>query len=260
MGQRAPTLIDRYADGLFLGIFQSGFSRVIGDPNLDEERAWQIDLGLNYEGYNFRGRVNLFHAWIQDYITYSVNTIDNLSGARLYQTINTKYATLAGFEAYGEYDLSDSVQLFGNMAFVEGRDQQIQQSLPGISPFEATTGVRILDGNGGRNWGTEFGARMVHQQERVGILRTTGNPLVVVPVEQATPGFSTFYVRGYLNATDNVRFVGGVENLGNRLYQEHLDLRLPATEDSGNANDVDFAATKVWAPGVTPYIGIEATY
>ncbi len=32
--QRPPTLIERYADGLFISSLQSGFTRVIGDPRL----------------------------------------------------------------------------------------------------------------------------------------------------------------------------------------------------------------------------------
>ena len=255
--QRPPTLIDRYADGLFLGIFQSGFSRVIGNPNVDEERAWQIDVGLDYDGYNFRGRVSLYHSWIIDYITYSANTVGNLPGAYLYQTLNTSYATLGGFEAYGEYDLSDTLQVFGAMSFVEGRDHGIDQPLPGISPFEGTLGVRLVDRYGGDTWGAEFGARMVHEQERIGAVRSSGDPTSVIVIEQRTPGFTTLYVRGYYNVTDNLHLIGGVENLGDRLYQEHLDLRLPASDPSAG---VDFSETNVWAPGITPYIGVEATY
>ena len=46
--QRAPTLVERYSDGMFLGIIQSGFSRVIGDPNLDKERLWQLDASTRF--------------------------------------------------------------------------------------------------------------------------------------------------------------------------------------------------------------------
>ena len=35
--QRPPTLTERFADGVFLGLLQSGFTRVIGDPTLKPE-------------------------------------------------------------------------------------------------------------------------------------------------------------------------------------------------------------------------------
>ena len=55
-GQRAPTLIERYSDGLFLGIAQSGFTRVIGEPALAPERDWQADLGLQADYDYWRAR------------------------------------------------------------------------------------------------------------------------------------------------------------------------------------------------------------
>ena len=82
--QRVPTLTERYADGLFLGIIQNGFSRVIGDPELDPERAWQVDLGLEAKEENWRGFVRGYYSWIIDYVTYQANIIGDPSGARLF--------------------------------------------------------------------------------------------------------------------------------------------------------------------------------
>ena len=45
-GQRAPTLTELYAAGPFVGVLQTGTSRLIGDPNLDKERLSQFDVGL----------------------------------------------------------------------------------------------------------------------------------------------------------------------------------------------------------------------
>jgi len=47
--ERAPTLMERYADGLFVGVNQSGFTRMVGDPDLDKERLWQVDVGVRKE-------------------------------------------------------------------------------------------------------------------------------------------------------------------------------------------------------------------
>ena len=58
-------------------------------------------------------------------------------------------------------------------------------------------------------------------------------------------------MRGYWNVRDSLRLIGGVENLFDRTYVEHLDLRLP------NDPVLGFANTVVYAPGITPYFGIE---
>ena len=77
--ERTPNLTDRYSDGLFLAVIQSGFSRVTGDPTLRKERNWQIDVRLDGEYEDFRTRFSFFNAWILDYITYAANEILDLS-------------------------------------------------------------------------------------------------------------------------------------------------------------------------------------
>jgi outer membrane receptor protein involved in Fe transport len=50
--------------------------------------------------------------------------------------------------------------------------------------------------------------------------------------------------------------VGGIENLFDKTYLEHLDLRLPNETINGQT----FANTAVYSPGITPYIGVEWTH
>jgi len=72
-----------------------------------------------------------------------------------------------------------------------------------------------------------------------------------VPIEQRTGGFYTSYVRGYYNLSQQVHLVGGIDNMFNRNYIEHLDLRLqgPAVTPGG--------ITNAFAPGFTAFIGLE---
>jgi outer membrane receptor protein involved in Fe transport len=48
--------------------------------------------------------------------------------------------------------------------------------------------------------------------------------------EIETPGFSIHSIRGYRRVTDAITFTTAVENLGDRLYREHLDTRLDLTQ------------------------------
>lgn len=246
--QRSPTLIERYADGLFLGIIQNGFSRVIGTPALQKERAWQADLTFSGEFDSWRTRVSGFAAWIDNYITYEANVILDPSGARLLRAINTDYATLAGIEWYGEVDLTMLLTGFASLRYVDGRDQGIEQPLAQISPLESRVGLRIQDPCESPVWGGEMGFRMVDRQHREAFFRNAGG-VGLVQVEDETPGFTTAYVRGFWNVRESFRVVGGVENLFDRTYVEHLDLRLPPQGA--------FPATVAYAPGITPYVGIE---
>jgi outer membrane receptor protein involved in Fe transport len=251
--QRVPSPVERYADGLFLGIIQSGFSRVIGTPDLDKERAWQIDVGLDAEGDRLRGRLTAFHAWIHDYVTYEANLISDVAGARLMRTINTDLATLAGFELYGEADLTDTLAVFGTLKYIDGRDRGIDVPLGSIAPLESRIGLRLVAPDETNRWGTELGARLVDGQDRLAYLRRVSVP-GIEQLEARTPGFTVFYLRGYWNVTDQLNLVAGVDNLFDRNYLEHLNLRLPP--DSANG----FPETAVLSPGITPYFGVEWTY
>jgi iron complex outermembrane receptor protein len=251
--QRVPTLTERYADGLFLGIIQSGFSRVIGDPRLEKERNWQLDLTFTADYENWRGRASMYMAWINDYVTFAANPISDPSGARLLLATNTDLATLGGFELYGERDVRPWLTAFASLNYVEGRDREIDAALPQIIPMWSRAGLRIKPVTETPKWGVELAAWMVNQQNRIGYLRSTSpSRSALIPVEEPTPGFTIFYVRGYWNLTERLNIIGGIDNLFDRTYLTHLNLRLP--------NQGQFINSTVFSPGITPYVGVEWTY
>lgn len=250
--ERLPNLEQRYSDGLFLAIIQSGFSRVIGDPSLSKERNWQVDARMDMDYEYIRARLSGFHSWVVDYITYEANEVLDPQGARLLRAINTDYATLTGFESYCEADLSPGWQIFGSLAYLDGRDREIDQPLAGINPLEGRLGFRWTDTAPENRWGVEWGLRMVDNQDRLGTLRAVAPATGVIELETATPGFTTSYLRGYMQPRDNVNVTFGVENLFDNNYFEHLNLRIPP--------DGSFGPTVVLSPGFTPYFGVELDY
>ncbi len=246
-----PDLYQRYANGIFLGVIQNGFSRVIGTPALPKERLLQFDLELRADYDEFRGRAGFFHGWLFDHATYEANIIDDPTGARLLRSISTDRAAMTGFEAYAEYDWLPRVTPFAGVRYVRGQDLVIAQPLPQISPLESTIGVRLEDLEASRPWGLEGGLRMVARQTRFASVRAMYEDLDVVEVELATPGFSTAYLRGFYRPRQNLNIIAGIENLFDRTYIEHLDLRLPAGQG--------FGETRVLSPGFTPFVAVEWT-
>ncbi len=266
-GQRAPSLVDRYADAVFLGIMQSGFNRVIGNPRLQKETAWQVDGGINVDYCGWSGGIRAFHSWIDNYNLYQGELVADPSGARILFASNAEMVTLTGFESYLEVPVTERLTTFGTLKYLRGRDHDIRigvaapidQPLYGIVPLEGRVGLRLADRCGGDNWGLEFAARIVDAQDQVARLRQGSASIVgLAPLEEATPGFTTFYVRGYWNPTETLSIVGGVENLFDRSYQEHLDLRLLANPGIAPPDPRGFN-TRVYSPGITPYVGVEWT-
>ncbi|MGO9108327.1 MAG: TonB-dependent receptor domain-containing protein [Thermoguttaceae bacterium] len=267
-GQRPPTLIERYSDGLFISTLQTGFTHTIGDPGLQPERDWQFDVGLssNYDILHTRAR--FFQSWIQDYVTYTeIGQVGNppalsLPEARLVQFINTPLATLTGFELAGDYDWDENLTPFGKMSYVYGWDQSINTPLTGISPLEGTVGIRIHDSNHGKVWGIEPSARLVADQNHLGAIRVLGEPGVIDTVELPTASFVVCNIRGYYNYSKNLSFTAGVNNLFNENYLEHLDLRLqgPSGLPAGTLPDYSHTITRVLEPGISPYMSINWTF
>ena len=263
IAQRPPTLTELYSVGPFIGVDQAGLSKTTGDPDLNPARRYQIDLGLRFDTDHFRGGVNGFHAWVQDFIAYdgryllqpSVIFDRGLHGQIIQNVsfVNTDLATLAGFDAYGEFDSSETLTFFGTMAYTEGRDHSSSkparrntaprgrfffndhEPLPGISPLETRIGARLHDASPEARWAVELEARIVDNQDRV------ADSLF----EQETPGFTVWNVRSYWQARENLMLIAGVENFTDKFYQEHLDYR------SGRG---------VYQPGINFYFSTELTY
>jgi outer membrane receptor protein involved in Fe transport len=274
--QRPPTLTELYVAESFLFLLQNGQNTATGDPGLDIERLWQLDLGVEYETEAVRLSVNGFHAWIHDYITFeNMRTVFGPPNGQVEQLnlkyVNTEMATLTGFDALAEFDVNASTSFFATLSFVEGRDHsrngnsatrqsfgsgvpsvQVsglprgtfsglttgdEESLPAILPFESRLGVRFKDPSEESNWMVELSARVVAQQDRV----------ATSLLETPTPGFTTWDLRGSWQANETIQFVAGVENFTDKNYREHLDFR--------SANGIQLRQ-----PGINFYFGTEANY
>jgi iron complex outermembrane receptor protein len=252
--QRVPTLLERYSSGLVLARLQSGLTRVIGDDTLGPERLWQVDASLigNYDDLQLR--LTAFNAWIHNYITYTGNNVTDLTGANLVRQTATPQALLYGYEARADQVLSGSWSTFAASHLVIGEDQTIHQPLPGMSPLEGQIGLRWQDWENPDRLGVETIVRIVDSQQRVARIRqgVFFNPNGVTQVEQVTPAFTTVNIRAYYNPTRYMRWVAGIENLFDATYLQHLDIRL---QQQGPFNSA-FA----YAPGFTPYIGLDWTF
>lgn len=176
---RPPRMTELYAGQTFLAILQQGVSFVSGDPNLDPERLWQIDVGLRGELDRLRLGLTGFHAWVNDYITdRTFATFPGVPDALGVFYTNTDLATLTGGEIYGEYDWNDWLTPFASLSYVEGRDHSRddrgpiegfsnEEPLPGIVPLESRVGQRIHQAEDDPRWGIEASARIVDHQDRV---------------------------------------------------------------------------------------------
>ncbi len=257
IGQRPPTLTEMYTQGTFIGTLQRGLTFLNGDPTLDPETTRQVDIGLTGDYERAKLGVNYFHAWISDFITY--DSFDAATGAQGLPAgagfVNTDRAVMSGVEAYGQYELLPQIDVFGGLSYVRGDDRSRDKAnyfddftydrsgvagvpvepLPGIPPLDTRMGISFHEASDNPNWGMELSVRAVARQNR--IASTLG--------EVATPSFTTIDLRAFRTIAERIILTGGIENLTDRFYQEHLDYR------SGRG---------VFRPGIGFYTGVEMKY
>ncbi|HND55729.1 MAG TPA: TonB-dependent receptor, partial [Pirellulaceae bacterium] len=250
VSRRPPTLSDLYADAPFLSITQLGGIFVQrGNTGLVPETAKQLDTGLAARYDRFRGSTHVYCSWVDDFITFTpapvdVDPLNPSNGRRVFDTVN-RNAFLWGAEGYGEYNLTDSMILVGSVGYMYGQDLVVHQPLWGIYPLNTRLALRFVEPTTDPWWGVEFGTRIVASQTRV----ADAGSLTVA--ENATPGFTVTDIRGFYRLSQVWALVSGVENVGNRFYQEHLDSRV----------DLNYnAAGGVYRPGTNFYLTAEARY
>ena len=250
--ERPPTLTELYTGGAFLGLIQNGFNSIYGNPDLQKEQDHQLDIGVKAKFTEFRAGASAFYSFMPDYITYQnlgSFTLQNASNLGFFvpgvgnpvtpinrlRFKNTSLAEMYGFNVYGEYDAQPWLTMFGIVNYVAGRDEEINEPLPGIAPLDSRVGFRIHDPAKTPRWGVEYFARVVATQDL--FAASLG--------EQRTGGFTVHNIRAYWQVRDNFLVLAGVENLGDLQYREHLDLR------TGNG---------VFQPGINFYAGVKISY
>jgi outer membrane receptor protein involved in Fe transport len=147
-GQRAPSLTELYAAETFMFLLQNGLNTVTGDPLLDPERQTQIDLGVSFQGDHLNFRLNGFYAWVHDRITFerfgsACDPRNTLQQIHL-KYVNTDLATLIGFDANLEYELTPDFVAFSTIGFVEGTDQTRNGDFATIQRSVATSSTRFV--------------------------------------------------------------------------------------------------------------------
>ena len=270
--ERPPNLTELYAAQPFMFLLQNGLNTVTGDPTLEHERLFQIDIGASYRIDACHAGVRGFYAQAREYVTFEA--LSTRPAAAVEQInlkyVNTDQAILAGGEAYAEYDAYHWLTPFATIKYVSGRDMtrngefattegaagspsmqvaglprgffsgisgSAEEPLPGIPPLESRIGLTIHDGSESRGWEVEISARIVDAQTRV------ATSLLELP----TPGFTVFDLRGFWRPSGGCRMFAGIENITDRNYREHFDLQSQT-------------GTFVFQPGVNFYFGTEISY
>jgi len=208
-GFRAPTFIELYA------IRWGAESVYWGNPDLDPEYSYNFDLGAKLNYQKFRGMFNIYYNQFKDFIDTEL-TNEMFMGKPKEIYINISDAELYGFEASVEHDLLTWLTLFGNIAYVTGKDTDTDDYLSSIPPLNGLAGVRFHLKNGKKKYWLELEGQFFDKQNRT------------APDEEDTAGYSIFNIRSGMKLPvgyfENITLTLNVENLFDKKYHDHLKL------------------------------------
>ncbi|MCC5833802.1 MAG: TonB-dependent copper receptor [Opitutales bacterium] len=180
------------------------------------EKTTQVDLGLTYQSSQLAVSLSAFVGRIDDYllIESSFAKPAGMMGSRDATVTRNVDATTLGGELSLVYRFAEHWQVDGSVASVRGRNRSDGLPLAQQPPLEGKLGLTYSEGRfsvGGL-------LRAVSAQDRVAI--NQGN--IVGQDLGRSPGFAVFALNASWAFSANSRLVGGVDNLFDREYAEHL--------------------------------------
>lgn len=221
---RSASITERYINRFAIG--QDPYE-MIGDPNLNQEINNQIDFTMEWKSTKQKLEINLFSAYLQDFISSvidtSINTLlPNRPGVRRFTNIDN--AVKYGFEVSHCYNFSSWIYSDISLAYIYAQDLDRSQPLPEIAPFDVRVGLAgRFDNN---RFQPRMIARYVASQDRISTEYG----------ETSTPDFFLLDAEIDYSLSNKINLSAGVSNLFDVTYYEHLN-RSTANTDMLFLND-----------------------
>ncbi len=199
---RSPSIEERYQ------YIDLGSTVRLGDPALNPEYGWFIDLGARYWADKLSLRANAFVYLMNDLVAELSGTFNN-KPAFIYSNIGK--ARIFGFDLSADYNIIRNLNFYGNISSVTGEDTENNTNLPQIPPFKSVLGFRY-----------NFPGILI--AEINGIVYADQRKPAKGEAETGGAGIINFYLSSYPVSLGyiSVTISAGAENITDRLYRNHL--------------------------------------
>ena len=185
---------------------------LVGNPTLDAEAKRELSIGVTFGGAMWDGSVTGYYYSINDYILPVVLGSRDIGGTVTpVRGFENTDATLTGIDFSFRIRPSQRWSIPGSIFYVRGEDDTRGVPLPEIPPLELALAGRWSFPGRVSGW-LELGGRYVAEADRI-------DPDWV---EDETPSFTVWHLRGRFDVARYMGIEAGVENLFNEEYWEHL--------------------------------------
>ncbi len=203
---RAPALEERFQYIDLGGIIY------LGNPDLEPEDGYLIDLGARFWTDKFTLKANLFVNYINNYIMDEEVVNDSL-----YVKNNVSKARIYGFDLSWEYEFTKAFVFYGTASFSRGEDTKLNLDLPDVPPLNGKLGFRT---NSLKYVSADFVANIFDSQQNG---KVNSDPL---KWNIHTAGYVTYDL--YLSSMPislylaNLQVSAGIENITDKAYRNSL--------------------------------------
>jgi len=189
----------------------------IGDINLKSETAYQVDLGLSYQNDKLMIAPHIFYQSIDDYIQGTPMGMNDMAAKQMANmmandTNPLKFsnvdAKLYGFDVNAYYNVTEALQLFTIINYVEGERRDIDDNLYRIAPLNGQVHLSYT----AENWMVKTSLVAAAKQNKVSSTNT----------EQKTSGYGVINVDAQYFVNNDLAIRFGIDNLLDKSYQNHL--------------------------------------
>lgn len=212
---RAPSYQERY---LWLPLPSAGGladgRSYTGNLGIDKETAYEVTLGIDWVTESVWANPQVFYRYIDDYIqgVPSTNMTANMlstmmsgNSALMFDNIDAK---MYGVDLGYGYQLSDHFRLEGTLSYVRGERDDEDDNLYRVAPLNNRLAVIYQE------HGMELKAESIlyAKQSKVSSFNN----------EEKTSGYGIINLSANYQLTHQLTVSGGVENLFDHLYLDHL--------------------------------------
>jgi iron complex outermembrane receptor protein len=203
---RSPNLLERYLWSPSNASAGMADNRTyMGNLDLKPEVSSQISVGADWHGTGWQIKPGLFYNRVSDYIQGVAGLYAANPAVLKYTNIN---AELYGMDGSWQYRAGDDFNLSGTVSYVRGKRTDISDNLYRIAPLRASI-----------NGEYELG-KWTHRAEW--LLAASQDKVSAFNAETETGGYAIVNLRTRYQLQKNFHVSGGIENLFDRYYEDHL--------------------------------------
>lgn len=181
----------------------------------EPEETTQLDIGAIYNKHRLKSSVSMFYSEVDNYLLVQSGFNKSMgTGTRTTTITRNIDAATWGLEADMSYAFTDQWRTEISLASVRGNNETDNTDLSQIPPLELRFGINYDN----QVWSAGAFWRVVDDQERVDINK--GN--IVGQDIGESDNFNVLSVNAGWKATKNLLITGGIDNLLDETYAEHI--------------------------------------